>query len=132
MNAIKKIAALFLTAIMLSMMSPTTFAAEIDWEKGTIRAEGKGYGPKNADPKSSFYKTYARQAARLDALRNIYLMIKGVTIDEEAILSLLLDPEPFSEVQCYHVSFQRAWQVGESKFNEDGICEVMMALPIFK
>ena len=67
---IRKFIAAFM--MMFFVMSSTAFAAEKELKAGdVIRVQGVGTGPKNWDKKDSFYKTYARQAARMDALRQI-------------------------------------------------------------
>ena len=125
---------LAMVAFILSTTATTTFAAtDDDWETGLVTAKGYAQSQNNEKIKSSFYKTYIRQAAKLDALRKLAETIGGIYIDSSVTveegkivrdyLKAYLDTEET-------VTFDGTRQIGESKFH-DGICEVVMGIPRF-
>ena len=122
---IKRLAITLTTLIMcLSILSMTAFAANNN-DNNYIEVKGFGYGPKNANIRSSFYKTYARQAARLDALRLILEIINkpDITATTEVVEMEVKSDTIISRVSGIVVN---AKQVGKAKFNEDGSCAVTM------
>ena len=46
-----------------------------------LTATGMGMGPANRSEKSSMYRTYARQAAKLDALRVLAEQVGGISVE---------------------------------------------------
>ncbi|MBR1398161.1 MAG: hypothetical protein IJ563_11615 [Selenomonadaceae bacterium] len=123
---IKKLAAMFTTLIMcLSILSATAFAADNN-DNNYIEVTGYGFGPKNANVRSSFYKTYARQAARLDALRRILEAMQDVHLPSETtVVDMMLSSNDAIVTRLSGVVVN-AKQVGKAKFNEDGSCAVTM------
>lgn len=120
---IKRLAAMLTTLIMcLSTLSMNAFAAE---DNNYIEVTGIGYGPKNANIRSSFYKTYARQAARLDALRQLMEMfdLTGETTPEDVTSGDAIVRR--SRLGLFG-AVRNAKQIGKSKFNKDGSCEITM------
>ena len=126
------------TMLAIILSTPTIVFADsyIDWEKGIVRGTGLVLGPKNVNMKSNFYKTHARQAARLDALRNIAETIFGVDVikdfekDENGLeresITTKLNHESLIPVA------KLAKQIGEAKFyEEDGACELSMEVTLY-
>lgn len=121
-------------ALIFFVMSSTAFAADgIDWERGVIRVTGIGAPPENFDPKDSSARTFARQAARMDALRNLYEMIAGswVTatstvrdfeIENNNVLSRMMQANLNNDFGIKQINIV---------FHEDGDCQVTLELPIF-
>ena len=126
----------FIAAFMIIFFSATTaFAAEID--EIVIRETGSGQAPKNFDPKDSFAKTFARQAARMDALR---LLAEGIGI---TYVEAHFDPKKnidrvrtklVHDSKVFKLLEKNARQIGEAKFYFDDkgklTCEVTMELII--
>ena len=120
----------FIAAFVLSffLLSATAFAAVEPGE--VLQATGVSLGSKNWDKNDSFYKTFARQAARMEALNQLAEMIGGVYSEKDKknpnqiIIRAKLNRKA-SELLKNH-----ARQVGEAKFsfNDDGsfYCEVTM------
>lgn len=129
----KKLFALVFAALLV--MSATSFAEAIQATSigsgtlETIQETGYGIGPMGANPKSSLYKTYARQAARLDALRLLIADVGGMDVE-------LIDDNP--ERTTSHVTskqlkqLKNIRQVGEAKFDEDGICSITLEIVLRK
>lgn len=115
----KKILALIFAALLAT--SSTSFAENL-----TIQETGYGQGPEGCDPKSCFYKTYARQAARLDALRHLNADIYSFEVE-------LIDDDP--ERTISHITsnkLKNVRQVGEAEFDEDGICRITLEIVLRK
>ena len=113
----KKFLALMFAALL--MMSATTSAK-------TIQATGYGMGPDGSDPKSSFYKTYARQAARLDAMRKLAEDISGINVNSDPEDETVIISSSSSRI----LKTKKVRQVGEAKFDENGDCEVTLEVDI--
>ena len=101
-----------------------------------IRVTGSGIGPTNLDKQDSFYKTYARQAARMDALRNLSETITGIEISSESTFSdqvlgeWKLKTKVVHDQKSFKLIKESARQVGETKFYDNGVCEVTVELII--
>lgn len=94
-----------------------------------IRVIGFGIGPTNLDKQDNFYKSYARQTARMDALRNLSETISGIEINSNFSMSLdtyELKSRVIHDQKSFKLIKESARQVGEAKFSSDGICEVIM------
>ena len=113
----KKLFALMFAALLT--MSATTSAE-------TIQATGFGVGPAGANPKSSFYKTYARQAARLQAMRKLAEDISGINVNSDPEDETVIITSSSSRI----LKTKKVRQVGEAKFDEDGVCEVTLEMDI--
>ena len=119
--------------LILFVSSATAFAntwtESSDYEKGIIRVTGIGAGPHNWDKQDSFYKTFARQVARMEALRQLVEILidskadATTTIEDLMItdLKIIMELNPDDKVET------NARQVGKARF-EDGVCEVDMEL----
>lgn len=112
-------------ALIFFVMSSTAFAAEIDGN--VIRVTGYGTGPHNWDKHDSFYKTFARQVARMDALAKFAENIGGWDIEENlsgSKVTIIVNPDD----KVFKLIETNARQVGKARFLEDGTCEVDMEL----
>lgn len=96
-----------------------------------IRSKGYGMPPSNLDKRDSFVKTFAREAARLDALRQfldfrISSDSNGIWKGEPEIITwnTLHDNKRFKMIKNH------ARQVGNAKFSDDGLCEVTMEVVV--
>lgn len=127
---IRKFIAAF--ALIFFMASTTAFAnASIDWERGIIRATGMGIGPVAWDKKDSFYRTYARQAAQLDALRNIAELFQGFHVTPTStVRDLALENDVLETALTADVNPLRPMKIS-NKFFSDGTCEVVMEVKLF-
>lgn len=121
--------------LILFVSSATAFAdtweASSDFEKGIIRVTGEGVGPHNWDKQDSFYKTFARQAARMDALVKLAETIGGVCVsteENEITINSKITTEVNPDDKVFKLIETNARQVGKARFLEDGSCEVDMEL----
>ncbi len=121
MNTIKKIAALFLTAIMLSA-STVSAQDTFDWENGIFCAVGIGaVQSENVD--SPFFKMHMRQAARLAAFSGIADVLSLETESYENGKIIIGN----SRIKSNDL---RARQIKED-FYEDGTCEVLIEVDVW-
>ena len=110
---IRKFIAAFL--IIFFAASTTAFAAD---ETKIIRVMGNGQAPSNWDQRDSFAKTFARQTARMDALRTL----AEVLDDGKSKLS--------QDSEVFKLLGKNARQVGYAKFYADATCEVIMEVVV--
>ena len=122
--------------LILFVSSATAFAnawESSDYEKGIIRVTGEGVGPHNWDKQDSFYKTFARQVARMEALRQLVEILIApkadatTTIEDLMITDLKIIMELNPDDKVFKIIETNARQVGKARF-EDGVCEVDMEL----
>lgn len=115
----------------MSILSVTAFAAEseIDWEKGVVRAVGMAAG-KKGEKRVNLAKAQARRAARMDAERNLAEQIEGVQVTAE---SSMKDLELMSDdvKTAVNAVIKNMREVGEPKFYDDGVCEIVLEIPLF-
>ena len=120
--------------LILFVSSATAFAntwESSDYEKGIIRVTGVGAGPHNCDKQDSFYKTFARQVARMDALRCLVENLIAFSVDKSTtvgdlgidLIRTAINPDD----NVFKFLETNARQVGKARF-EDGVCEVDMEL----
>ena len=122
--------------LILFVSSATAFAnawESSDYEKGIIRVTGVGFGPHNWDKQDSFYKTFARQVARMDALRRLVENLIDFSVDKSTtvgdldlgidLIRTAINPDD----KVFKLLETNARQVGKARF-EDGVCEVDMEL----
>ena len=132
---IRKFIAAFVIIFFVSSATAfaNTWTESSDYEKGIIRVTGIGAGPHNWDKHDSFYKTFARQVARMDALR---LLVENLidsradattTIEDLRITDLKIITEVNPDDKVFKLLETNARQVGKARF-EDGVCEVDMEL----
>ncbi len=105
---------------------------DIDAENKIISTIGFGYSQKGVTLKDSFCKTYTRQAARLDALRNLAKEIQGVEIEVSTPIrgNKAITEEEIIKTHILSTVIKKAWQIGDAEFIEDGdqvVCRVKMA-----
>ena len=153
----KKLAAMFLAAVMVFSAATPAFAEnDSEWEEiytkiekshngyiienNVIFASGVGSGPKGATRNGSFYKSFARQAARFDALRRLAELANGVqveaTVDRdeagnpiwetETVITSLETNEKIMEI------LSKSSLLGEAKFFDDGVCVLIMKMPLLQ
>ena len=81
---IRKFIAAFVLILFVSSATAfaNTWTESSDYEKGIIRVTGIGFGPHNWDKQDSFYKTFARQVARMDALRCLVENLIDFSVDK--------------------------------------------------
>lgn len=146
---IRKFIAAF--ALMFFVISSTAFAAEdetkiitfdgvtVEYPKdfyyglpatkdGVIFAHGVATGPMNWDKQDSFYKTFARQAARLDSLRSLAEEIGGVIVKRDQTNANNLSMQVSHDSKAFKLLKENARQVGEATFYSGGVCELFMAI----
>ena len=112
-------------------------------ENGVLFVHGVGQVPKNWNKTDSFSKTFARQAARIDALRNLAECIAGIHVgsfDDPKIHDESFD-DPKNGIykvrtllehdnKAFKLLEKDARQVGDVIFSEDGACVLFMAVRI--
>ena len=114
----KFFAALAVMIFICSATPPTTFA------KGSvITVTGMSLGPKNAIVGSNFYKSFARQAAKIDALEQLVESIQcTLTSADEAKVEIEVE---FDE-KLWDKYFSKI-EIVEIKFVDNGeVCEVTL------
>ncbi len=125
---IRKFIAAFV--IIFFAASTTAFAAD---ETKIIRVMGNGQAPSNWDQRDSFAKTFARQAARMDALLLLAEDVGVIHIQSTPSLNYV-KTELIHDSKIFKLPEKNARQVGEAKFSfgNDGTlyCEVTMELVV--
>lgn len=102
-------------------------------EKDILFARGEALGPSNWDKRDSFYKTFARQAARMIALRNLAEKMSGIKVKSFSNLKEDIDQirtEMIRDSKVFNLLEKNARQVGNAIFDEEGICTIYMAVRI--
>ena len=132
---IRKFIAAFVLILFVSSATAfaNTWTESSDYEKGIIRVTGIGFGPHNWDKQDSFYKTFARQVARMDALRCLVENLIDFSVDKSTtvgdldlgidLIRTAINPDD----KVFKLLEMNARQVGKARF-EDGVCEVDMEL----
>ena len=121
----KKLAAMLLAAVVIFSAASPAFAEN---NKNVIRVTGVAFLSKEKS-KSSFYKSFARQVAKMDALRKLAECTPAfkVGIKDEIITKIDVEDAKLAKY------LKSAHQVGNAKFtvNEDEslTCEVLMEMP---
>ena len=122
----KKFFAALAVMIFIFSATPTkTFAGEHTGE--VIEVAGIGMKPIGAKSNGSFYRSFARQVAKLDAMRNLAEQVQpvkikvqeGLTVSDKITTDLSLNEKFWNEY------FSKVEVVGV-KFKSDGSCEVTM------
>ena len=132
MRAAKKCTVILtMIAFIMSIMAVTAFAAAdgIDWERGVVRATGMAAG-KAGEKRINLAKAQARRAARMDAERNLAEQIKGVQVTAESSMKDL-ELEYDSVRTTVEALIKNMQEVGEPKFYDDGVCELVLEMPLF-
>lgn len=119
---IRKLVAAFVMILFAASLHSTALA----FEPGkVIRVAGLGAPPKNFDPKDSYAKTFARQAAQLDALRQLVELIDGVDPKEESPGKIVTR---ISQDNKVFKLLEKNARVIDVKFLDGGGCAVDMEL----
>ena len=144
---IRKLVAAFVTILFAASLHSTALALFVDelipvdgdtsrdysktgFKAGDIiRVTGEGYPPSNWDQRDNFAKTFARQAARMDALRTLAEAIDGVHVEpndakddfEHIVTRISQDSKLFKLLE-------KNARVVDVKFLNGGGCEVTMEL----
>lgn len=147
---IRKLVAAFVTILFAASLHSTALALFVDelipvdgdtsrdysktgFKAGDIiRVTGEGYPPSNWDQRDNFAKTFARQAARMDALRTLAEAIDGVTVTSEAPVAELDLNDRFttriSQDSKLFKLLEKNARVVDVKFLDGGGCAVTMEL----
>ena len=146
---IRKFIAVFMLIFFAATIHTTVFAATINGTDGynykdelkagdVIRTTGNGFFPEHWEQNNIFYKTFARQVARIDALRDIVgtLEIKlnnfdlrsETKIENYNVLSNRIEIKIHQDSKIFELLEKNARQVGDVKFLESGMYEVTMEL----
>ena len=127
----RKLVAAFVTILFAASLHTTVFAESIhvggdgNFKTGEVICQtGVGFPPRNWDENDSFAKTFARQVARMDALRKLVESIDGVNIDFDES-GYLTDHRISQDSKAFKLLEKNA-RVIDVKFLEKGICEVTM------
>ena len=132
MKTTKKVTIMFtILTFIMSIMAVTAFAAEseVDWEKGVVRAVGMAAG-KSGEKRVNLARAQARRAARMDAERNLAEQINGVQVTAESSMKdLVLEYD--SVKTALEAVIKNMREVGEPKFYDDGVCEIILEVPLF-
>ena len=134
MKITKKFLTCLVLALLMMSVTVTAFAAEgtTDWGKGVIRVIGNGVGKakyKNKSPGQ--YRLTAQQAARMDAQRKLAEYAMGVQVSAESSMTDLALDDDTVKTRLNSVILKNAVQIGEAKYYEDGICEIVMELNLY-
>ena len=120
----KKLAAMFVAALMVFSAASPAFA-EYTVKDGVAVVKVTGYGviPKNSKPTSSFGKSFARQAAQIDAYRNfteqVYDLLRDRLLDDD-----VLDTALRANLDVLQAKIRNS----ENKFDESGNCQSTMEI----
>ncbi|MBQ3444674.1 MAG: hypothetical protein IJG33_15690 [Selenomonadaceae bacterium] len=127
----------FIAACVLILFASSATALAAD-EPRIIQVTGVGGGPAKWDQHDSFYKTFARQAARMDALRQLAESIGSIrvqsktTVDPDGKLKediVKVKTELIHNSKVFKLLKKNARQVGKARF-EDGVCYVDMEIVV--
>ena len=134
-RSVKEMIRKFIAAFVIIFFAASTASAEgiksgADWDKGLLIVEGNAVGPPTLDKNARFYKNFARQGARLDALNKLVEYLGAAESFSNVELNEI--SEKFShENPAMKIIERGARQIGEATFDKDGVCTVWMSLPLF-
>ncbi len=111
----------------------------IAMKDGVVFALGAAAGPVNWDKHDSFYKTFARQAARIAALRSLAEILSdakhfnvksdAVVVDGD-VVNDIIKTELKHDSKAFKLLEKNARQIGNATFAAEGFCELFMAVRI--
>lgn len=137
---IRKIIAACMIIFFTAAIPATVFAASEPKSDRVFQATGGGQAPLNWDQRDSFAKTFARQVARMDALRNLAEKISGVFVETKEITAPdgteheIIKTRLPHDSKVFKLLKKNARQVGDAKFyfDNDGVlfCEVTMEVVV--
>lgn len=102
-------------------------------EKDILFAIGEAMGPRNWNKRDNFYKTFARQATRIAALRNLAEAMSGLKVEHFSNFKEGIDKLRTTLIhnsKVFKLLEENARQVGNATFDEEGICTIFMAVRI--
>lgn len=126
----------FIAAFVMILFAASLHSTALAFEPGDVfRETGVGQAPSNWDQRDSFSKTFARQAARMDALRYLAEIVSIIHIESTARVN---DGEVVSDYLKYTLSqdskafklLEKNARVVDVKFLDNGKCQVTMELTI--
>ena len=138
---IRKLVAAFVMILFAASLHSMAFAAAtgyfpVDGDGSTtytdgnfkagdiLRVEGCGFGLENWDKNDSFYKTFARQAARMEALHQLVEMIDGLKFEYDE--SGYISTTRISQDSKTFKLLEKNARVIDVKFLDGGGCAVTM------
>ncbi len=126
-NLLRKRWAFGLVAVLATALLTTGLAAEeakkkgIDWEAGVIRATGTG-APDLDAPNIAVARLGAERAAKLDAMRNILEILKGVKVTAGSTVGGVMESD--SRVKAEIEGIVRNFRIVDTRYYSDGGVEV--------
>ena len=124
----KFVAAFALMFLVTSTAFANSWSDGTDWDKGIVRVKGIGAGLHNGDKQGSFYRSQAREAARLDAIRNFVEEFNGTNAKPKNHYASSNHGRiklSFSHRnRAFKLLKKSTLRVEHVRFYEDGSCEV--------
>lgn len=121
-----------LCLLILSLVAPGTAQTQqsgngaVDWNKLVVRAVGIGAG--NPGAPESARRALALRAAKMDAVRNVLEIVKGITLSAETTVKNYMTE---SDVITSRVTgLVQGAQFGEPRYKEDGSVEMECTVPM--
>ena len=100
---------------------------EVNWTKNVIRATGIG-APNPDAPNLTVARVGSERAAKVDALRNLLEVAKGVRIDSETTVINAVAKNDI--VKAKVEGFVSGARIIDKKYFSDGVVEVIVEAPI--
>ena len=129
----KKFCVALAVMIFIFSATPTTSAKiGIDWVNKTITETGIGLPPAGTNINSSFYKSFIRQAATMDAFRRLAEAVEEIqnspSTDSTVKMYALLDEVVVTEVEMNEkiLSLFSKIEIVSVKFDPEEYCEVVV------
>ncbi|HEX3043910.1 MAG TPA: hypothetical protein VHY08_04075 [Bacillota bacterium] len=111
-----------------SEVMETVGQGQIDWERGVLQVKGSGALSQNPGTSLAKAKLMAERAAKADAYRNGLEALEGVRVNSE---TLVKDFETESdEIRTSVQGYLKGGRFISTNYTSDGICEVMLELPL--
>ncbi|MCL6591979.1 MAG: hypothetical protein K6U80_18775 [Firmicutes bacterium] len=102
---------------------------QIDWERGVIQVKGSGAIAQTPGTSLAKAKLMAERAAKADAYRNGLEVLEGVRVSSE---TLVKDFETLNdEIRTSVQGYLKGARLISTEYTYDGICEVVMELPLW-
>jgi hypothetical protein len=111
-----------------SEVMETIGQGQIDWERGIIQVIGSGAITQNPGTSLAKAKLMAQRAAKADAYRNGLEALEGVRVSSETVVR---DFETESdEIRTSVQGYLKGGRFISTDYTSDGICEVVLELPL--
>lgn len=123
---IRKIIAACMIIFFAATIHTTAFAAK---EPKVIQATGMYFIEPNCDQRDSFVKTFARQTARMDAIRNLVETIGKIKFEKVNGNPNIIRTRTSHDSKAFQFVAKHA-RVVDVKFHSDGTCEVTMEVVV--